>query len=177
MSDAVDPPARWWDIAWMFAVALAIWGVAATQFAVYAYDTVLACDRAEDACTVTEFHLLWTDQRDRFRASDVRKVTVEGTGSDSCVVLWLAKAESVYVCEPGAGRPDYLADVVRYFADRKQPSVRAILSGDVRGYFGLAFMGALSLPFLAGVAVGLRLKLGPKKRIPPTGREGIGSRR
>jgi hypothetical protein len=92
-------------------------------------------------------------------------------------MLTLSRAEAVSICEPGATRPDFATGVQRYFTDREQVSLQAILSNRAFGYLAIAFFGALSLPFLAAFVMGVWERLRPKKPVLPTGREGIGSRR
>jgi hypothetical protein len=180
MYDPRAVPISWKDIAKLLAIVSGIWGVGAMVHANTAYDTVLACDRDADVCTVTRLRDFWGDvERDRFRPSDYRslalKEDIEGR-SVPCLVLTL-RENAVSICQPGATGPYFATVVQRYFTDPEQMTLQATLSKKASGHLAIFFFGALSLPFLYALMLGLWDRIRPRKPPLPTGREGIGSRR
>jgi hypothetical protein len=177
-------PLSWKDIAKLLAIVSGIWGVGAMVHANTAYDMVLSCDRGADVCTVTRHRDFWDDdERERFRPSDYLSLTLKESSSDGessrsnpCLLLKL-RAEEVSICEPDAAHPYFTTPVQRYFTDPEQMTLQATLSKKVSGHLAILFFGALSLPFLYALVLGLWDWIRPRKPPLPTGREGIGSRR
>ena len=184
MYDPRAVPISWKDIAKLLAIVSGIWGVGAMVHHGAGYDTELACDRVADVCTLTRLRDFWPEEEPyRFRPGDYQSLTLKESSSDGessrsnpCLLLKL-RAEEVSICEPDAAHPYFTTPVQRFFTDPEQMTLQATLSKKASGHLAIFFFGALSLPFLYALGLGLWDRIRPRKPPLPTGREGIGSRR
>ena len=128
-------------------------GLAALAALKLDYETTLACDRAADACTVTEVRRLSSEVVERFALRDLREAshklrrTGKGGTLDCAALAVKSRSEMVEIC--GGAGPEYAARINAFVADRAQPRFAATLDTGAGGRMLAWFLVAFAVPPLA----------------------------